>query len=87
MKLFELLSLKFPELGHENCKIHLAVWNGEHNPIDVFLAGNFEEWQRWQSKRNFERKYIISLIQLPGIDRWLFAGCYRSLGCRYLGQL
>lgn len=83
MKLFELLSLKLPELDHESCKIHLAVWNGEDNPLDVFLAGDFEEWQRWQSRRNFERKYIISLIQLPGIDRWLFAGCYRNLDCTF----
>jgi hypothetical protein len=84
MKLFELLALKLPDLKHENCKIHLAVWNGEDKPVDVFLAGHFEEWQRWQSKRNFERKYIVSLIQLPGVDRWLFAGCYRSLGSKYL---
>ncbi|WP_417347435.1 GIY-YIG nuclease family protein [Ferrimonas sp.] len=84
MKLFELLSLKKPEITEANSKVHLAVWNGEENPIDVYLAGDFEEWQRWQSRRNFEREYIVSLIQLPGTNRWLFAGCYNSLGCSYL---
>ncbi|MCG9727529.1 GIY-YIG nuclease family protein [Vibrio brasiliensis] len=86
MKLFEIISLVFPEINEANCKIHLAVWNGENNPLDVFLAGEFEEWQRWQSKRNFERTFIVSLIQLPGNGRWLFAGCYRSLSCQYLEQ-
>ncbi|MGR5242229.1 GIY-YIG nuclease family protein [Photobacterium damselae] len=86
MELFEIISLKIAELNDKNCKIHLAVWNGEENPFDVFLAGNFEEWQRWQSKRNFERKFIVSLIQLPGNDKWLFAGCYRSLSCEYLEE-
>ncbi|KJF81564.1 GIY-YIG nuclease family protein [Photobacterium angustum] len=86
MKLFETISLKFPEINDVNCKIHLAVWNGKDNPLDIFLAGNFEEWQRWQSKRNFEREFIVSLIQLSGTDRWLFAGCYRSSSCKYLDK-
>ncbi|CAH0535622.1 hypothetical protein VST7929_03146 [Vibrio stylophorae] len=84
MQLFDIISLSFKELKNTNCKIHLAVWNGEKDPLDEFLSGKFEEWQRWQSKRNFERKFIVSLIQLPGHDRWLFAGCYRPLSCEYI---
>jgi len=84
MKLFELLTLKETLLSPSSCKVHLAVWNGEDNPLDVYLAGNFEDWQKWQSKKNFEKKYIISLVQLPGSDRWLFVGAYYSLECNYL---
>jgi len=84
MELFELLSLKQAGLLPESSKIHLAVWNGEENPLNVYLAGDFEEWQTWQSKKNFERENIVSLIQLPAADKWLFAGAYRSSGCELI---
>lgn len=83
MNLFSLISLDYPALELNSTKIHLAVWNGEHNPLDVYLKGNFKDWQQWQTKRNFERKYIISLIQLGGESRWLYAGCYKTAGCEY----
>lgn len=81
--LFDLLRINAPNIKEEDCKIHLAVWDGYKNPVDIFLAGNFEEWQSWQSKRNFERKYIISLLQLPGMEKWLFAGGFVSDGSEY----
>ncbi len=81
LKLFEILTLSYPTLSPKHSKIHLAGWNGEDDPLDEYLAGRFEEWQRWQTKKNFERKFIISLIQLPQKDRWLFADCYKSKGC------
>jgi len=59
MNLFEILGLKFPTIIPKECKIHLAVWNGDDNPIDAYLSGGFEKWQSWQTKKNFERKYII----------------------------
>ena len=37
MILFELLDLKLRGMKPEECKIHLAVWNGYDNPIDVYL--------------------------------------------------
>lgn len=77
MKLFDLLQLLAPTVTPEHCKLHLASWNGQEHPLDVFLAGDFPEWQRWQSKRNFERVYVVSLIAMGG-NRWLFAGLYRS---------
>ncbi len=86
MLLFELLRLSFPSIQEKDCKIHLAVWNGNENPIDVFLAGEFEEWQTWQSKKNFERKYIIALLQLPGVNKWLFAGGFSSEGNKYIEE-
>jgi len=86
MKLFELLSLKNGEVLPESSKVHLAVWNGEDNPLDVYLAGEFEDWQTWQSKRNFERSHIVSLIQLSGTDRWLFVGGYKSIECEHIAE-
>lgn len=33
----ELLSTKFPGLDISDCKIHLAVFNGDKHSVDVFL--------------------------------------------------
>jgi len=81
MNIFEIVKIKYPIISPEETKIHLAVWSGEDNPIDVFLNGKFEEWQSYQTKRNFQRKYILALIQLNQTDRWLFAGGYISKNC------
>lgn len=81
MELFDLLKIVTPEITPEKCKIHLAGWNGVDNPLDVYLADEFEDWQSWQTKKNFEREYVISLIALPQSNRWLFAGAYKSHGC------
>ena len=80
MLLFDILGLMVPGVTPGGSKLHLASWNGVEDPLDVFLCGHFEGWQSWQSKKNFERAYIVSLIKLPARDRWLFAGCYRRLG-------
>jgi len=80
MKLFDLLTLKHDALKPEASKVHFAVFNGIEHPIDVFRDGRFEEWQAWQSKRNFSRDYVVSLIRMMGSsDRWLFAGAYRPV--------
>lgn len=63
-------------------KVHFAR-GGKHNPeaaLTAFLAGEFKEWQEYQSRRNFEREYILSLIRL-GHSQWLFGGIYRTIGC------
>ena len=86
MLFFDFLGLNFSGIEEEDCKIHLAVWNGYDNPIDVYLAGEFEEWQSWQTRRNFGRKYIVSLLQLPGNDKWLFAGGFASEGNQYIKE-
>jgi hypothetical protein len=78
MNLFDLLRIHHPSLDPSNSKIHLASWNGFDNPLDVYIAGDFGEWQRWQNKQNFKRKYVISLISLPEPHKWLFVGVYKS---------
>jgi len=80
MKLFDLLNVDNTDLTPETTKVHLAIWNGEENPLDVFLGGGFDEWQKWQTKKNFERPYVVSLIGLPEKNKWLFAGVYLSNG-------
>lgn len=83
MRIFDLLALMQPDLTPSDTKVHLATWNGEEDPLDVYLGGGFNDWQRWQSKKNFERKYVVSLIRLPQPDRWLFAGLYLSRGVEW----
>jgi len=84
MLLFEILSLHHPDLQPRRCKLHLAVWSGHDDPLDVFFRGRFEAWQTWQTRKNFEREFIVSIIKLPGRHRWLLAGCYRRLGRKWV---
>ena len=83
MRIVDVITLMDPEVTPERTKIHLATWNGEDNPIDVYLAGSFDEWQRCQTRRNFERPFVIALISLPGINKWLYAGVHASAGCEW----
>lgn len=79
-KAWPVLASRIGALLPENAKIHLATHNGEDDPVDVFLAGEFKEWQESQSRRNFELQYIVSLIKLPEPNTWLFAGVYETDG-------
>ncbi|WP_129139587.1 GIY-YIG nuclease family protein [Modicisalibacter coralii] len=68
-----------PEL--DNCKIHLASWNGRNHPLDVFVSDR-ERWKGWNEYRghrdDFNKKFIFSLIQFyPEADTWLFGGLFR----------
>jgi hypothetical protein len=78
MEIFSLLSLLDSLVTPQRTKIHLASFNQIDRPIDVYLAGKFDEWQRFQTKRNFEREFVLSLISLPESNKWLFAGVHKS---------
>jgi len=80
MRVLDMLRLLVPELDPKATKIHLAGWNGHDDPLDVFLAGRFPEWQSYQSQRNFERPFVLSLIKLKERDRWLFGGLHKVDG-------
>ena len=80
MELFDLIQLHDPDIQPERCKLHLAVWNGRHDPLDVYRAGGFERWQSFQSQRNFSRPLVVALIALRQRYEWLFAGAYDVLG-------
>ncbi|EEF79616.1 GIY-YIG nuclease family protein [Methylophaga thiooxydans] len=74
--LSELLNIPNPK----SYKVHLANWNGESQPLDVFVRDR-EEWRLWncwRSKRNdFNRKYVLSLIDYyHEPNTWLFGGVF-----------
>ena len=76
MHALALMSLLLPAFDPAKAKVHLASFNGIDAPIDVYLAGRFPEWQRHQSGRNFQREYVVSLVELAEPHLWLFAGIY-----------
>ena len=78
MLLIPILGLQLTGLAATECKIHLATHNGIEDPLDVYLSGSFDEWQRHQTRKNFERKFVISLIALRPSNSWLFAGVHTS---------
>jgi len=76
MKLFDILGLQDARVTLEDSKVHLATHNGTENPLRVYFEGKFDEWQSRQNKRNFTKDFVVSLIQLPERDRWLYVGTY-----------
>ncbi len=84
LKIFEVLNIKYPEICPKKTKIHLAIYNGTDDPLDVYISGEFKKWQEWQTGRNFKRDYIVSLVRLSEKDKWLFVGAYRSNGCNFI---
>jgi hypothetical protein len=78
MNAFHLLQILLPDLTPKNSKLHFAITNGKENPLDVYYQGDFQEWQRQQLKRNFDRKYVVSFIAMPTPNLWLFAGVHLS---------
>ncbi len=80
MLFFDFLSLLNADINPSESKIHLAISDGKDNPLDLYRAGEFEEWQRRQNQKSFSRKYVITLIRLPEPDKWLFAGVYTVNG-------
>lgn len=76
MKLFDILGLQDQRVTLKDSKVHLATHNGTDNPLRVYFEGKFDEWQSWQNKRNFTKAFVVSLIQLPERDRWLYVGAY-----------
>jgi hypothetical protein len=76
MRAFDAISLLAPQVHPGDTKIHLATKDGEEDPLDVYLKGEFDEWQRSQTRRNFERSYVLSLIAMRTANHWLFAGVH-----------
>jgi len=64
-------------------KVHLASWNGEAHPLDVFVRSReeWDQWNTWRSAKNdFNRTFILSLIDFYSEpDVWLFGGVYEVL--------
>lgn len=81
MRTLDLITLMDPEVVPAKTKLHLATWNGVDDPLTVFGVGEFEEWQLWQARKNFEREFVIALIAMPEPHQWMYGGTYRSRGC------
>lgn len=86
MKLFDILGLQDPRVTLKDSKVHLATYNGADNPLRVYFEGKFDEWQSWQNRRNFTKRFVVSLIQLPERDRWLYVGTYAVEGDKLVPQ-
>ena len=86
MRVFDFLAIMNPSIDPKETKVHLATKGSSDHPLDLYRIdiGKFEEWQRWQTRKNFERKFVLSLITMPGQHRWLFAGVYYSSGAQWL---
>ena len=76
-----LLSQVCPVSNPNLYKLHLACWNGQDQPLDVFVRdrNDWDLWNSWRGKRDeFSREFIFALIDFyPQRDRWLFGGAYR----------
>ena len=75
--LIDFLVFHKVKINLNNYKVHLAT--GHHKPLEAFFEGKFKEWQEWQTRRNFQCKHVISLIDL-GYNKWLFTGVYKING-------
>lgn len=61
-------------------KVHLASWNKQDQPLDVFVR-SWDEWEGWNRYRKgrdeFNRPYVIGLIDFyPERNTWLFGGIF-----------
>ncbi len=81
MKLFDYLSMVFPVLSPETTKVHLAQMNDyKEDPLVKFREDTFDDWQCWQKRLEFSRRYVVSMLRLPGTETWLFAGVFHQKG-------
>ncbi len=82
MNMIELQSI-FKIEDPTQYKFHCARWNGECQPLDVYVEDkdSWFHWNTWRSSKNeFTRKFIFSLIDFyPENNIWLFGGIYEVL--------
>ncbi len=90
MKLNDFLHLTPDQIN--DTKMHCAIGHLQKerdSPLIEFYNNRFKEWQECQNNKNFERKYILSLIYCKP-DEWLYAGIYERLSvvkggdCKFL---
>jgi len=78
-----LLSTIYQVESPKHHKLHLACWNGDEQPLDVFVRSrsDWEGWNSWRTDRDdFSREFIFSLISFyPEANQWLFGGVYQVL--------
>lgn len=74
--------IPFLEEHKKEIKVHCAIGKTNvYDPLNAFKLGTFKEWQEHQTKKNFSREYILSIVY-NGKDEWLFAGIFESVDVR-----
>lgn len=89
MNVLALLSTMSPVLTPDNCKLYLhqpvrdddCESRSWVDPLELWKAGTFEEWQSFQSKGHFSQKYLVSFIRNHE-GGYMFAGAFEVLGFR-----
>lgn len=82
MKVKEVLP--FIKENESDIKVHCGRGSTDtFLPLRLFLQdqGRFKIWQEEQTQKNFQRKYILSLIYWHK-DEWIFAGIYESISVK-----
>jgi hypothetical protein len=71
---------------YDQYKLHLGSWNGEYQPLDLYLEDEniWKQWNEWRNpgtfKNEWNRDYIFSLINFyPKQNTWLFGGIFKVL--------
>ena len=76
ISLTDILPIEIPK----EYKLHLACWNREKRPLDVFVADRAEwlGWNEWRGTKNdWTGPRILSFIEFyPKAHRWLFGGAF-----------
>ena len=71
--------LEISEVDYYNYKVHFATGSkNKKEPYNQFLIDKFKEWQEYQTNKNFQRPFIVSLIYYDK-DVWMFGGIYKVL--------
>jgi len=84
MKFESLIKIYDPSFDVSSSKIHLASKFENIDPLNLYHRGNFSRWQAEQNSRNFERKFLISLIRIKR-DEWLFVGIFEKISIEEIG--
>lgn len=85
LRLLDLLPIPADELN--KYKLHLATRDDEgRDPLIELSNSSFQEWQEWQTRKNFPRECILALIHYNNHDEWLFGGIYRQRGVKKVGD-
>ncbi len=80
LKFLDIVPIEDDDLS--KYKLHFAIGppgsgSDKKEPLYELFKGKFKDWQEIQTKPNFNRDYILSLIYFDK-DEWLFGGIYKS---------
>ena len=76
IRLLEVLGIHHNE--YKKYKIHFA--SGKPDPLEAYnalLQGDFEDYQNYQTKKNFNRENVIALVYCSKF-KWAFAGVFEN---------